>query len=273
MELRRASEFSIAELTRFWNLAYTGYFVNITFTEAMMANWFRCGDFDLDRSLILMDGAAPVGISFLGVRGDRGWIGGYGISPDYRGRGLGYSLFADHMALIREDGPPAVQLEVLTQNWARKVYERAGFVTTRRLAMVQGKPVATEGGVLSEAEPRAVLAHHARLHAMAPAPWQHEAEWLVKALPDTARAFYTGPASAPTGFVIATFGPEAVRIQGAAASGDEAAGSLVAGLASMFPGYTITVVNEPVDSPIYAAMRAAGCAEVLDQFEMHWRRS
>ena len=83
MEIRRGSELSPSQLTEAWNLGYTGYFVPVYFTEAQLSQWMEAGSFDLSRSLILMDGLTPAGFSFLGVRGRRGWIGGFGIAIFY----------------------------------------------------------------------------------------------------------------------------------------------------------------------------------------------
>lgn len=271
MELKRASQFSLAELTAFWNLGYTGYFIPIQFTEAQMENWIRCGDLDLDRSLVLMDGDKPAGFSFLGVRGDRGWIGGFGITPDYRGKGLAYSLFADHLKRIELDH---VQLEVLVENWASKVYAAAGFVTERRLSILRGKlPDGGNEQPVRLASPQALLPHSERLHAEAPAPWQRQPAWLTKSLPANANALYTGPADQPTGFLCyRVLENNSLTLLDAAAPGRPEADQLVAMLARLYPGFTVTILNEPEGSAIHQALTAAGCTEFKAQYEMHWRQ-
>lgn len=85
------------------------------------------GDLDLDSSPVLIDGGELVGFSYLGRRGDRGWIGGFGVAPAHRGRGVGREIFAEQMAVIRRLGLARVQLEVLRQNWAKKLYARGGI--------------------------------------------------------------------------------------------------------------------------------------------------
>lgn len=274
MEMRRASEFTIPELTAFWNLGYTDYFTPITFTEEMMQGWIRNGDFDLDHSVVLMEGAELVGFSLLGLRGDRGWIGGVGVAPAFRGRGIAYRLFADHMALVKAELDLAsVQLEVLTENWARKVYERAGMNVMGRLSILQGK--LPEGGAesaVAEASPLVLLQHHARLHQACPAVWQREPGWITKSLPESAAGLYTGPAEAPTGFLLYATAGENLRIIDAAAESLESATALVAALASRHPGKNLVSLNEPEGGPIHAALTGAGLTEARAQYDMKWVR-
>jgi ribosomal protein S18 acetylase RimI-like enzyme len=136
VKVERASAFSLAALTEWWNLGYAGYFIPLQYTEALLAQHIRAGNLDLDSSLVLVDEGALVGFSFLGRRGDRGWIGGVGVAPNHRGKGIARALFAEHMGLGRQLGLSCVQLEVLRQNWAKKVYAGAGFSTTRDLVML-----------------------------------------------------------------------------------------------------------------------------------------
>lgn len=271
--MARASEFSVAELTRFWNLGYTDYFTPVTFTEEIMQTWLRNGDFDLDHSAVLMDGAELAGFSLLGVRERRGWIGGFGIAPGARGRGLSYGLFADHMALIkRELDLDSVQLEVLTQNWARKVYERAGLQITRYLSILQGSLPHDSTGNAQEASPLALLEHHGRLHQTCPAVWQREPGWITKSLPEAAVGLYTGPAEAPTGLLLYAPAGEGLRIIDAAADSVQSAADLVASLAQRHPGKSLITVNEPEAGPIHVALIDAGLAEVRAQYDMKWER-
>lgn len=270
MEYVKASRFSVPELTQIWNAGYTGYFVPVEFTEQMVTNWFRCGDIDLDRSLVAMDGQTPAAFSLLGVRGDRGWIGGFGVAPAYRGQGLAYRLFAEHAARF---DLRTVQLEVLTENWARKVYEKAGFAVTRRLSILSGKLPAGSGAAVQEAAPADVLAHSARLHAACPAVWQREPDWIRKALPAGARAVYTGPSAAPMGFAVFAATGESLRLLDAIATDEDAAAGLVGALGAVAPGAALSAVNEPEGGPVHRALSAVGCSEARAQYEMRWQRA
>jgi len=272
LELRRGNELSVTALTHAWNLGYTGYFTPIHFTEEQFAQWMQAGSFDLTRSLLLMDGDRPAGFSFLGVREDRGWIGGFGIAPDYRGKGLAYQLFHDHVELARQTGLRTVQLEVLVENWAQKVYARAGFRVTRRLSILQGtlpRPVAQPG--VREVCPSQVLPYSGQLHGDHPPVWQREPESLRVSMPDSAQALVVGPEHAPTGYLIYQHAADRVRILDG--TGDRAATeTLVQTLAHRFPGLPVSLVNEPEGSPLHQTLTALGCTEPRAQWEMRWSR-
>src|SRR5205085_1520052 len=93
-------------------------------------------------ALTKLDGSAKGGIAaaiayelgltvnLLGVRGDRGWIGGLGVVPAARRRGLGRAL----MEAVLAEAPPEVTLEVIEQNEAAiRLYEDLGFERVRLL--------------------------------------------------------------------------------------------------------------------------------------------
>lgn len=274
MELKRGDQLSVAQLTEAWNLGYTGYFIPIHFTEPQLSHWMEAGSFDLSRSLVLMDDQSPAGFSFLGVRGVRGWIGGFGISPDYRGKGLAGQLFRDHVALFRESGLESVHLEVLVENWAQKVYAGAGFTVSRRLSILQGtlpRLSPQEGQGVQEGSPDQLLALSPRLHGAHPPVWQREPASLTVSMPANSHALYTGPEGEPTGYLLYQAVSERVRVVDAA-GGPAEAQALLAGLASRFPDLPVSVVNEPDGSPFHAALLAMGCAEARAQWEMRWER-
>lgn len=192
-------------------MGYTGYFIPIHFTETQFSQWMEAGSFDLSRSVVLMDGEAPAGFSFLGVRGRRGWVGGFGICPDCRGKGLAYQLFEDHIHLCLESGLESVQLEVLVENWAQRVYSRAGFAVTRRLSNLHGRLTQAGGNPpVHEGNPRPLLTHSARLHEPEGPVWQREPDSLEVSMPPSAGGLYTGPEGLPTGFLLYQAAPDRV---------------------------------------------------------------
>jgi ribosomal protein S18 acetylase RimI-like enzyme len=130
VRLEPASSFDSAFLADLFTRAYEGYFVPIHVDaagqEALVDRW----DIDLARSRVALDGGDAVGFANLAVRGDEGWIGGIGVVPSARRRGVGRAL----MEAVLVEAPPHVTLEVLEQNDpARTLYEQLGFVTRRIL--------------------------------------------------------------------------------------------------------------------------------------------
>lgn len=126
MTIVPASTLTLAELAELFSAAYEGYYVPMHIDEPTMKYIVEAWDIDLDRSWV----APGEGIVNLGVRGDRGWIGGLGVVPSARRGGLGRAL----MDAVLEDAPPVVTLEVLEQNEpAIKLYESLGFERVRML--------------------------------------------------------------------------------------------------------------------------------------------
>lgn len=271
MQEHRASAFSVPELTHLWNRGYAGYFVPVNFTEAQLEVHFRCGGIDLDRSLVWTEGDDPAAFSYLGVRGERGWIGGFGIAPEYRGQGLSYDHFARHVETARAGGLRHVQLEVFTTNWARRVYERAGFAVTRRVAVLHGRlPEGGAGEDVRSADPLALLAHHERLHAASEPTWNREQAWVRASVEwGGVEAMQVGPADKPSAVAWLRTDGDVVRIVDAAAASDEAARHLAAGIATRYAGRAAMLVNEPEETSIARAFGSLGLEVGRQQYEMH----
>jgi ribosomal protein S18 acetylase RimI-like enzyme len=126
MNLVAADTLSFAELADLFTRGYEGYYLPIRVDEPTMRYMVEAWDIDLARSRV----APGVGVCNLGVRGDRGWIGGLGVVPESRRSGVGRGL----MEAVLEQAPPVVTLEVLEQNEpALRLYESLGFERTRVL--------------------------------------------------------------------------------------------------------------------------------------------
>jgi ribosomal protein S18 acetylase RimI-like enzyme len=126
VKLVPADTLSHAELAALFTRGYEGYYVPVQVDEAVMRYMIESWDIDLARSRV----AADVGLCNLGIRGERGWIGGIAVVPSARRRGIGRTLMESVLALA----PPTVTLEVLEQNEpAIRLYEELGFERTRIL--------------------------------------------------------------------------------------------------------------------------------------------
>src|SRR5262245_60423833 len=84
-----ASTFDDAALADLFNRGYSGYVAPVSLNAEQLAAMIALQDLErADSAVIRVDGA-PAAFAFLGVRGRRGWIGGMGVAPEFRGRGLG----------------------------------------------------------------------------------------------------------------------------------------------------------------------------------------
>lgn len=273
-----ASALGPGRLVEVWNLAYAGYFVPMSWGVEQLERHVRAGSVDLDRSLVWYAHDEPIGLSLLGARpsptGERGWIGGFGVAPEHRGRGLSVGLMREHLEHLRSVGPRRVQLEVLTQNWAVRSYERAGFTTTRRLTVLRGELRRT--GVRSSARWVApdqlpdLPEQLDRLHTAYPAAWTRESASVLDSGADL-QCLAVGPLDDLDAVALMDAGPGPMRVVEAATQDADAARQLVAGLALARPGQPCSLVNEPEGSPLVEAFRDAGIEEVMAQHEMHWQ--
>ena len=293
-----ASEVSPEALTRAWNAAYAGYFVDVSRDMAGVLEHVSDHSVDLERSIVLLEGAEPVGLSLLGVRpdrsaggstgasigvsaGERGWVGGFGIAPAHRGRGLAGGLVRDQLDVARCSGLHAVDLEVLTQNWAQKVYARAGFGVVRRLLVMVGSLRAPDVDKRGRSVAKTVSWSSARdaedlLRATGAvtrrrAPWGRDPLHLrlhdgLEVLSVPAGEGATRPAAVLV--VRVDHAANVVHVVAGAARDGTSAGVVVGALAARHSGATCRLVNEPEQSSLVSAFQVAGLVEVMDQYEM-----
>jgi GNAT superfamily N-acetyltransferase len=236
MRLAAADTLSLAELAELFTRGYEGYYLPIRVDEPTMRFMVETWDIDLGRSRV----APGVGVCNLGVRGDRGWIGGLGVVPGARRGGVGRALMEAVLAVA----PPVVTLEVLEQNEpARRLYESLGFEPTRMLE------------VWSLPEQPAV---EARSAAPAPLgqdglPWQREDASLP---PGYERVEVDGGAMLYRGGTI---------LQLRAVDEDSAAALLARGTALHY-------VNVPEGDVAIAALERLGGKRTARQLELRLRR-
>jgi ribosomal protein S18 acetylase RimI-like enzyme len=173
LELRAASSLSTGELAALFTSAYEDYIVPMRLDEGAMRMVVRLFDIDLDAGLIALQDGEPVGVVNLGVRGDRGWIGGIGVVTRARRQGIARRLMEAVQEEARTRGVREISLEVIEANEAaHRLYVDLGYEMTRWLEIGSLDP--EDGAESGEEEPweRA----HARIRELrtAPEPWQRD---------------------------------------------------------------------------------------------------
>ncbi len=113
-------------------------------TPAVYAEHCRAQNADLEHSIL---GTTPdgrlVGIGVLCRRGERGFVLDFGITPAFRGQGLGHQLFAALVERMRLAGMREVTLMVNSENVAAiRIYLQAGFQQIREMITLRGKVAA-----------------------------------------------------------------------------------------------------------------------------------
>lgn len=268
LTFKPATSLSLDELAVAFNEAFAGYFFPQSHTGATFARRVRLEQLDLQHSIIAYEGAEFAGLSLLGIRGARGWCGGFGIVQEKRGHGLSHQLMSEFIEEARRCDLKTLSLEVLARNKAaRHLYERAGMKVTRDL-LILGRDDEAEAvnpsHALREGQPEILLRHFTRLHLCAPA-WQRDLPSLMAT--DGARGFYLGEPDAPRAYALVAARPDGfAHLIDLAACDEESAHALSAGLVAL--PYTLRLVNEPEDSLFITALAAHGFVEQDRQHEM-----
>lgn len=167
VDLRAASSFEADELAALFTRAYEGYFVPMQVDEEALRFLVRAFDLDDDE---------PVGLVNLGIRGERGWIGGLGVVSRARRRGIGRMLMEAVHEEARARGIRELSLEVIEANEAAfRLYEELGYGMTRWLE------IGSLDSAPGEAPPEeAWQAAHERIRASRSTrePWQRDDDTL-----------------------------------------------------------------------------------------------
>jgi len=262
-----AASVSLEAFAAAFTSAFEGYPVDISVDATWLARRARYEQHDLVNSLVALDGAEAVGMAVLAARGTRGWVGGFGVVPARRGRGLGRRLMSELVERARAAGLRRLSLEVLAGNTAAiRLYEQAGMRVTRDL-LVMERPAewaaAPRGAVPQEAPAAELLEHFTRLHPEPPA-WQREPAALLAA---NLLGLYLGARSRPRAYALVRHTSEGdTFLSDLAAADARQARAMCAALA--LPGRALRVQNEPERSPYVAPLLEHGFAEVLRQHEM-----
>src|SRR6266571_4224979 len=126
-----ALSYTHEQLSQMFNESFTGYFFPANTSAQQNADFWRTEQIDSLCSVVMHDEAGTfVGLARMGVRGQRGWCGGFGIVPQFRRTGASKLLAAQMIQVARDTGLTTLLLEVLTQNTpAFKLYKSVGFET------------------------------------------------------------------------------------------------------------------------------------------------
>jgi GNAT superfamily N-acetyltransferase len=260
IELRSAASLEPARLAQLFTAAYEGYAIPFAVDEQMLAFMVQAYDIDLEASQIALIDGVPVALANLGVRGERGWIGGIGVTPFARRQGIAERLMRAVIDEGRIRGVREVWLEVLVQNEpAIRLYEKLGFEDVRGIDVwiLDQAPGGEDVPETSVDEAHAVI----RSRRLAREPWQRDDETLARLqeLEPAPQGFVSGD-----GAVIVRRTPQAVSVIQVA--GDAAStGALLAAQRALG---SLNVLNLPGDEPAAEALRTLGGRAAVSQREL-----
>jgi len=128
------------------NGIFADYIVPMKLTRPFFLDFLRSVGGDLANVLVALDGERIVGYVNPVIDGQEAWIGGVGVLPTYRRRGLGRDLMLASEDFARGKGAREVWLEVIEGNYgAQKLYEGMGYAPTRKYLTAEGRPIRFEG--------------------------------------------------------------------------------------------------------------------------------
>lgn len=272
---RAASEIPIGAMVDLFNRGYAGYYVPITLGEAAFTDMVATQDIDLESSCVIEDGETPVAFALLGVRERRGWIGGMGVAPEARGRGLGRVAMQGAIDAARARRLVHVDLEVLVQNEpAARIYEALGFRDVRELgvwardAAPPSPAAAADDGVVSlDVADR--VARYETMRRTRPS-WQRERPVVERSV-QMLSALGVWEGGAVLGSILYRPVEKQVRILDVAyADGAPAdvVDRLLAALSRAHPDASMMYLNLPPDAPEARAFERAGFGPKFRQREM-----
>ena len=266
LRLTATAELGFEALAAVFNEAYQGYDVPMHVDPGAIAFMHEAFDLVPERSCLAWEGDHPVGLVFLGVRETRGWVGGMGVTPPARRRGIGERLMRQVIDHARAAGVRTLSLEVLeTNTGAKALYEKLGFRTLRKLDVLawDGAPPPAVPGVVAS-DP-----HVARRRILATRrvaePWQRADETID-------RLDVSTPAlravSSPVGDALYRVTEGRASVLQMEARDVGAAGALLDAIRAKPDVTSVRFLNVPSDHPASVALLNRGATRIASKFEM-----
>jgi len=261
--MRRSSfaQAAIDEGAAALNRVFKDYLVPIAFSAEQLHLHMSYNDVDPSLSPIWFDDAGAVlAAALLAIRGARGWIGGFGVAPEYRRRGYASALIDDIIGSARERDLQTLTLEVLCDNVpAVALYRNAGFQVTRRLLSFE---TLTEDALMPDGFGY-VSARELIDEAEAVRPcWQREPASLRNG------AGSSGVSDGNGTYALFRYNDSLAQVLKAQAQHARKFAALAVALSAGRQFRSVMLLNEPEESPLVGFAQEAGWNEPFLQYEM-----
>ncbi len=261
--MRRSSfgDATLSEGAAALNIVFQQYVIPVMFSAEQLRLHITINDVQPALSPIWFDEVGGVlAAALLAVRGKRGWIGGFGVAPAYRGQGYARALIEHVLQTGRERGLESISLEVLSENApAIGVYRNAGFEVTRRLLSFE-----TVTPQANAPQGFAYVSPDELIDAPQPAVscWQREAASLRNGAASSAVSDGNGT------YALFRSTPALAQVLKLNAQSAQDLNELTRAMAMDLAFERIFVLNEPEESPLTGYAREAGWTERFTQYEM-----
>ncbi len=275
--IQSADSVAIADLVRAFNASYIDYYTPVFLTPDSFERMAERESVRLAVSAVACEGDKIVGQGLLAIRGSRGWIGGMGVLPDYRGHGIGRRLMAHLIHQGRCAGLVTIQLEVITQNdRAYALYTSMGFQTIRQLRVLvwrgNAKMLMDQAGRpgdfrITSQEPATLLTAMQPLIQVA-RPWQRDADGIRNISQGLSGLAIRGSDRRLAGGCIYRAEGGQVGILDVVSTTVEIGRAMLAHLITTTAAVHVSYTNVPDDDPLLPTLRETGFAETLSQYEM-----
>lgn len=243
------------------NRVFEKYLVPIAFTGEQLRLHMLYNDVDNARSPIVYDDDGTViAAALLSVRARRGWIGGFGVAPEHRGKRHSRVLLDLILAGSRELGLKTISLEVLCENEpAIAVYRRAGFEIVRRLFCFETFVEDAEmPHNFAYADPDRFIGIPQSVRPS----WQREDASLRNGAASTAVANGNG------NYALFRHNANVAQVFRLQTADERGLAALTHAICAGETFSSVMILNEPQESPLVQFARRAGWNEPFVQYEM-----
>jgi ribosomal protein S18 acetylase RimI-like enzyme len=154
MKVRPMAEVDLEQVLTVFNKGFEDYFIPVAMDKNIFKEYTASNDISVDDSFVIFDGETPAGFAFTGIRDGVGWIGGFAIIPEVRGKGFGKALLKAQLKSFVKLRVKEIYLECIEKNVvAYKMYSDAGFkkirpiwfLETNEAQKLKNDGVSTEG--------------------------------------------------------------------------------------------------------------------------------
>jgi ribosomal protein S18 acetylase RimI-like enzyme len=165
IQVVRLAQERLDELIDAQNEIFSDYIIPMKSSKQFFIDFQNSVGGDMRNVIVALSDKHIIGYVNPVVDGREGWIGGVGVIPSARGKGVGKMLMTAAEDFCREKGVSEVSLEVIEGNLrAQRLYEKLGYSATRKYLTAEGRPARFEGfGTMPiKANMSEVLALHER---------------------------------------------------------------------------------------------------------------